>query len=568
MQPIRTIGYYRKSDDDNGASIDQQQGWAQEVATTGELVILREFADQSVAGWDTAKRTAFHKALAYCQEQARLKNPIEAIICWHTNRLSRADSIETNHYLHAFREAGVNRIRTRERWYDLSRKEDRALLNLEQDFTNREYVINLAADSLRGRLRVATVEGRRLGGPIPYAYRAEKEEVVGKHSRRYWRTKRLVLGPDEEVAVVRWIFETYAAGLMGLRQIAEALNLRGVPAPAGGLWNHQTVRRILRDETYLGRTVWNQQQRGRFYGVVKLKVEPIKPGKKRRTPPEEWVRREGTHDAIIEDVGLFQRCAAMLARHARERNPGTGDFPLSGVLRCGHCGSAMTGRNFPKVSRRTGEKVIYRRYECAGYMTSGKAKCHFGCIDADRLADAVFAKLLPPWMDEYEGDLRAEILRQDRREADAGGRERAGQLRKQIDAVEREIVGHSRELAMTDSQRQMDRLRGLIREAEKRQQAAEEELQTLEGRRALSDPEAEVDAALAMFDRLRSARDGHDRRAQKAVLHEAVTRIEVFFHREQRGRRTHSTFAQALVWVPPDLWAVLSSVVGSISTGS
>jgi hypothetical protein len=434
---------------------------------------------------------------------------------------------------------------------------------LEQDFTNREYSVNLAADSLRGRLRVLN-EGRRVGGPCPYAYRPEREEVVGKHGTRRWRTKRLVLGPDDEVAVVREIFERYATGEVGLRRIAEDLNLRGVPAPAGGQWSHQTVRHILRDETYLGRTVWNQSQSGRFYGVVRLQVKEVKPGGKRHADPADVIRRDGTHEPII-DADTFRRCASVLARHNKERNPGTGDFPLSGVLRCGHCGSAMVGRNCPRTSRRTGERGIYRRYECSGYVTSGKAKCHLGCISADDLARAVFDKLLPAWLDENEDELRAEILRQDRRESDDGSAERVEQLKKQVDAIEREIVGHSRELAMTDSEKQMARLRGLIRDAEKSQEAAEEELRTLEGRRSLSDPEAGVDAAMSMFAQLREARDGGDRRAQKAVLHEAVTRVEVFFDRTQQGKRTRSTFAKALVWVPPDLWTVLSTAVGSVT---
>jgi len=568
MPPIRAVTYGRKSDEDDGASIEQQQTWARETAPRDGVVILREFKDQSVAGWNNAKRTDYHRMLVYCQEQARLGNPIEAILAWHTNRLSRADSIETNHYLHEFREAGVFRIRTRERWYDLRRKEDRALLNLEQDFTNQQYVVNLSADSLRGRLKVARDEGRRCGGPVPYAYRAEKEEVTSKHSRKYTRTKRLILGPDAEVAVVRWIFDAYATGEKGLRQIAEALNLRGVPAPAGGLWNHQTIRRILQDEAYLGRNVWNRQQRGRFFGIVGLQVSEIQPGKKKRTAAAEWIRKDGTHDPIISE-DIFQRCAAVLARRSKARNPGKGDFPLSGRYRCGHCGSAMTGRTFPKVSRRTGEKVFYRRYECAGYMTSGKAKCHFGCIDADRLAAAILDKLLPPWLDENAEELRVEILRQDRKEAGEGDLARVEQLKKKVDRLEADIVRATGELVETDSRTQTARLRAVIKEKAKAQEAAQEELRTLEGRRAIDDPEKGVDAALDMLlGRLRKARDGGDRKAQKAVLHEAVTRIEVDFNREQRGQRMRSTFARALVWVPPDVWAVLTSGMGSVNTGS
>jgi DNA invertase Pin-like site-specific DNA recombinase len=569
MPAIRAVAYYRKSNDDDGSSIEQQRKWAQELAGGGEVIILREFADQSKRGWKNSERSAYHEMLEYCQEQARLKNPIEAVVCWHTNRFSRADSIETGHYLHLFREAGVTRLLTAQKWIDLCRGEDRLVFGVTQEAGDHKAVLNLAADSLRGRLDVARDEGRRCGGPIPYGYRPEKEEVVGKHGRRYLRTKRLVLGPDREVEIVRWIFEIYATGQYGVRWIAEQLNRRDppVPSPRGGLWSHNTVSNILRDEAYLGRNVWNQQRRGRFYGVVGLKVSEVKPGPKRRNPRSEWVSRDERHDPIVSPE-LFERCAAVLALHAKERNPGTGDFPLSGLIRCGHCGSSMTGRNFKKVSRRTGEATLYRRYECTGYMTHGKAKCHFGCIDADRLAAAVMDKLLPRWLDENAGELREEILRQDRKKADAGDRGRADALQAKVDRLEQEILRATNELIETDSPEQIERLRKIVKDKQKAKTAAGEELGTLEGRHALVDPGAEVDAALAMLARLRQAKDSRDRRAQKSVLRESVTKVEVYFNREQRGERTRSTFAQALVDVPPELWAVLSSAVGSISTGS
>src|SRR5262249_37766238 len=149
-----------------------------------------------------------------------------------------------------------------------------------------------------------------------------------------------------------------------------------------------------------------------------------------------------------------------------------------------------------------------------------------------------------------------------------GDKARAEALQKRVERIEGEITRATAELVQTDSPKQIARLRAVIAEKEKAQEAAEGELQALHGRQLFHDPEADADAALAMLERLRKARDAGDRREQKAVLHEAVTRMEVFFNREQRGERTRSTFAQALVWVPPDLWAVLTAVVGSISTGS
>src|SRR5262245_42645001 len=138
---LRGVGYYRKSDEDDGGSIEQQRDWARPTAEREKVELVAEFADQAKAGWDTAARTNFHEMLKFCQQEARKGVPIEVVVCWHTNRFSRADSLETGKFLCEYRDAGVTRILTAQRWYDVDQKEDRALLHLEQDFTNHQYVI-------------------------------------------------------------------------------------------------------------------------------------------------------------------------------------------------------------------------------------------------------------------------------------------------------------------------------------------------------------------------------------------------------------------------------------------
>jgi DNA invertase Pin-like site-specific DNA recombinase len=69
-QALRGVLYCRKSSDDAGESISQQQAWAKEAALRDRIVIVKEFADQSVSGWDTARRSGFAAMLAFCQEQA------------------------------------------------------------------------------------------------------------------------------------------------------------------------------------------------------------------------------------------------------------------------------------------------------------------------------------------------------------------------------------------------------------------------------------------------------------------------------------------------------------------
>jgi DNA invertase Pin-like site-specific DNA recombinase len=95
MPALRAVAYYRKSNEDDGDSIDQQQQWARPACEREGVELVREFADHAKKGHETATRTDFHAMLAFCQEQARKRAPIDTVVCWHHNRFSRADSQET-----------------------------------------------------------------------------------------------------------------------------------------------------------------------------------------------------------------------------------------------------------------------------------------------------------------------------------------------------------------------------------------------------------------------------------------------------------------------------------------
>jgi DNA invertase Pin-like site-specific DNA recombinase len=360
------VFYGRKSNEDDGKSVDQQQEWAREAAARAKVELVREFADQAVAGHDTARRTDFHRMLAFCQEQARLKRPVGVIVCWHTNRFSRADSQETSWFIWEFRKAGVGHILTAQRWYDLSRKEDRALLNLEQDFTNQQYVIDLAQAVTRGKLDAAR-EGRWNGGRAPLGYRLAYEWRVnarGKRVRCPW------LEVDEDTKpLVQEMFRAYAAGETSLYRMARDLNARGVKPPRAAAWTPNSVRSVLVNEVYLGALVWNKTDQGKFIGVVDLQVTG-KAGVRgsgrpcARRPKADHVRKEGHHEAII-DRETFDAVGRRLVENRKGRNRADrADYALRGLLRCGACGKPMVG----KRADWGGRGLMYR---CGTYNVQG-----------------------------------------------------------------------------------------------------------------------------------------------------------------------------------------------------
>ena len=111
----------------------------------------------------------------------------------------------------------------------------------------------------------------------------------------------------------------------------------GMPHAKGGYtdrkdckWSATTITRILQDETYTGTLVQGKQTTPHF----KLKEREDKPS-------SEWIRVEGTHEAIIQkhDFDLVQRLRRIDTRTSPKSDK---VYLFSGILICGCCGCRMT----------------------------------------------------------------------------------------------------------------------------------------------------------------------------------------------------------------------------------
>jgi DNA invertase Pin-like site-specific DNA recombinase len=557
MPALRAVAYYRKSNEDDGSSIEQQREWARTAAQKEGVEIVREFADQAKKGHETATRTAFHEMLAFCQEQARRRQPISAVVCWHTNRFSRADSIETNHYLHLFRQAGVSRFLTAQKWIDFARGEDRLVFGVTQEASDHKYVIDLAKATARGRVAAAAA-GRWAGGVAPLGYRVERKESVVKGVRRL-RPERLVLGPEREVEVVRLIFDLYANTPMGLVAIAMELIRRGIPTPRGGKsWTSESVKHILTNPVYLGRMTWNRRTAGKFVGVID--GQPVDRqadnGKARENGKAQWIERDERHEPII-DLTTFERCLEKLAGRRGGRRKTRGTFVLTGLLRCAHCGRAMVGR-----TQYGGSRV----YFCGGYNHSGPGTCHYNAVAADALADALLAKLRSAWEGCNLGAIEAELERQYAEEARAGGHKAEGLRRRlrQLDADLAEGIGRLRSIDLKLLDGYQENLKALQAERD----GVEAELRREESSpRPAGEIMAKVKKAVAKMQALDSAAGAKEPDLLRELLAEVVAKVEVWFHHERQGKRVRCIFAKALVWVREDvalLYTNLTSAPGEV----
>ena len=109
--------------------------------------------------------------------------------------------------------------------------------------------------------RKVSEQGNRAGGPAPYGTVRievnEHRELVGimkPKQHKSYPNHRVRLAPDKEGAkkgksgIVCDIFGLFTTGNCSEAQIAGILNERNVPAPMGGKWQTESIRRVLQNE--------------------------------------------------------------------------------------------------------------------------------------------------------------------------------------------------------------------------------------------------------------------------------------------------------------------------------
>jgi DNA invertase Pin-like site-specific DNA recombinase len=215
---IQAVAYVRRSDDSESQkdSIPEQRKAIQQYAEERGFRILRWYEDDAISGDDTKARRAFLQMIADAGEL----NNFEAILCWDKARFGRFDSIEAGYYIYPLREAGVYLATVMEGVTDWNDPTGRIVGQVMQEGKHQQ-LIDHSGNVTRGQLEAAN-KGSWIGSP-PYAYR-----VKGKKKK-----KRLVLGEDSKVRVVKRIFHEFVVDGRSMMNIADRLQAEGFPSPGG-----------------------------------------------------------------------------------------------------------------------------------------------------------------------------------------------------------------------------------------------------------------------------------------------------------------------------------------------
>lgn len=243
-----------------------------------------------------------------------------------------------------------------------------------------ESVAATTSVNVRGTLNMNRKQGKFIGSFPTYGYLKDPDDH-----------HKLIV--DEETApVVRMIFDKFISGT-SIVGIAKELNTMGIPNPSAykrlkghnykhpvgdrndGLWPDSSVRRILKNEMYIGNMVQGKNT------TVSYKIHQC-----RAVPKEDWIKVNGTHEAII-DPDTFQKAQALLGRHIRKPPEQNQVHLLAGFVRCAKCGRIMSR----KTNRHT--YGTYRYYRCVTNNRMKPGGCTRGSLRVDRIEDAVLTLL-------------------------------------------------------------------------------------------------------------------------------------------------------------------------------
>ncbi len=293
---MRAAQYVRMSTDYQRYSIENQAAVIAAYAQLHGLQIARTYRDEGQSGLKLKNRAGLIQLLEDVQSG---ESDFRHILVYDVSRWGRfQDTDESAHYEFICKKAGVKVVYCAEKFDNDGTMMASIMKNIKRVMA-AEYSRDLSVKIHTGALRLSSM-GFRAAGEVCYGLRRQlvdenqrPKAVMQRGDRKSLVSDhvKVTLGPANEIAVVRSIFQQFVAGACQ-RDIARDLNRRGIPTKTGRPWNGHGIAWMLKNECYIGNLTYNRTS-------IKLREKRV------QNPPAMWVRCEGCIEPIIErDVFL------------------------------------------------------------------------------------------------------------------------------------------------------------------------------------------------------------------------------------------------------------------------
>ena len=180
---------------------------------------------------------------------------------------------------------------------------------------------------------------------------------------------------EDEVAVIRQIFQWYTEEGYGTSKIASMLNDRGLKTKRNCKWSANAVSTILSNELYTGKIINGKQEVSDFLTGTRVNKDA-----------DEWMVTERPELRVIKPE-LYDKAQAILASRTNsfklDKERQSNKYLFSTLIKCKDC-----GWSFRRTVRTY--KNTYVRWVCSGHNGLGANNCPNAiAVDEDELISAL-----------------------------------------------------------------------------------------------------------------------------------------------------------------------------------
>jgi len=291
------------------------------------MAIVETYADHGRSGLNISGRDGLSQLVADVEQgEANFSD----VLVYDVSRWGRFQDVdESAYYEYVLKRAGV-RVHYCAEQFENDGSMYAAVVKAVKRSMAGEYSRELSVKVFAGQCRLIEL-GFRQGGPPGYGLRRQlidrdgnSKGLLHRGERKSLQTDRVILvpGPEEEISIVREIYNEFVVEGKTERQIMDNLNGRGIAGEDGRPWTRATVHQVLTNPKYIGANVFNRRS-------FKLKRKRVK------NPIEMWIWRNEAFRPIIEDRQFREAREIIEARHQHLSDEELLDRLRSLLQRCG-----------------------------------------------------------------------------------------------------------------------------------------------------------------------------------------------------------------------------------------
>ena len=346
---MRIAAYCRVSTDkeDQLNSLATQKEFFEEYAKRTGDTLVRIYADEGITGTRTKSRKEFQRMMRDAEHGL-----FEQLCVKDISRLAR-NTVDLLQSVRTLKSYGI---------------ETQFLTANMTSMGNSEFVLTIFG-------ALAQEESANTSKRVKFSKRINAEKGrVPNFVYGYDKTKgdyfNLKIN-ENEVAVIRQIYQWYTEEGYGTAKIAHMLNEREIKTKRKYQWSANAVSNILTNELYTGKIINGKQEVGNFLTGVRV-----------NKAPEEWMVTERPDLRIIEPE-LYDKTQEILAARSKsfklDKKRQSNKYLFSTLIKCKEC-----GWSFRRITRTY--KNTYVRWVCSGHNGQGAERCpNAVTVDEDEL---------------------------------------------------------------------------------------------------------------------------------------------------------------------------------------